>query len=85
MYFSMNNVQKIVVYSTPDCAYCYTLKDYLSEKGYTFEEVDIYEDEEGRKIMEKLSGQKSVPVTVVGTTVIVGWDKKKITDVLHIT
>lgn len=76
--------QKIVVYSTPDCAYCYTVKDYLLEKGFQYEEINIYESEEGRKKMEELSGQQNVPVTVVGETVITGWDKKKLNETLKI-
>lgn len=72
----MDNHPKITVYSTPDCAYCYTLKDYLSAKGFEYEEVNIYDDEAGRQRMEELSGQKNVPVTVVGEQVINGWDKK---------
>ncbi len=80
----MNNSIKITVYSTPDCAYCYTVKDYLAEKGFEYKEINIYEDEKARKEMEKLSGQQNVPVTVIGKTVICGWDKKKINEALNI-
>ncbi len=80
----MNNSQKIIIYSTPDCAYCYTVKDYLHEKGIQYEEINIYEDEEGRKKMEELSGQQNVPVTIIGEKVINGWNKKLLNEALDI-
>ncbi len=76
--------KKIVVYSTPDCAYCYTLKSYLDKKGFEYQEINIYEDDKEREKMEKISGQKNVPVTVVDEQVVAGWDKKKINDLLGI-
>ena len=80
----MANQKKVVVYSSPDCAYCYTLKGYLKEKGVGYEEVDIYADDEGRKKMEELSGQKNVPVTVVDDQILIGWDKVKLNKLLEI-
>ena len=80
----MNNNQKVIVYSTPDCAYCYTLKSYLQNKDVKYQEINIYENEEERKKMEELSGQKNVPVTVINGQVVAGWDKKKINDLLNL-
>jgi glutaredoxin-like YruB-family protein len=79
----MKNEKNIVVYSTPDCAYCYTVKSYLHSKGMEFKEINIYEDEEERKEMEEISGQKSVPVTVIDGTAVTGWDKEKIHTLLN--
>jgi glutaredoxin-like YruB-family protein len=80
----MEKEKKIIVYSSPDCAYCYTLKGYLENQGKEYEEINIYEDEQARKKMEELSGQTSVPVTVIGDEVIVGWNKEKINNLLGI-
>ena len=80
----MANKKKIIVYSSPDCAYCYTLKGYLKEKGIDYEEIDIYVDDEGRKKMEELSGQKNVPVAIVDGQVLTGWDKAKLNQLLEI-
>lgn len=76
--------KKIIVYSTPDCAYCYTLKGYLESKKQAYQEINIYEDEAEQQKMEALSGQKNVPVTLIGDQVIVGWDKEKINQLLGI-
>jgi len=80
----MKNNKKVIVYSTPDCAYCYTLKSYLQSKGIEYKEINIYEDEQERRKMEEISGQKNVPVTVIDGEVITGWDKKKINKLLNI-
>jgi len=80
----MKNNKEVIVYSTPDCAYCYTIKSYLQSEGVDYKEINIYEDEQARKKMEEISGQKNVPVTVIDGEVITGWDKKKINKLLNI-
>jgi len=80
----MKNNKEVIVYSTPDCAYCYTLKSYLQSKGIEYKEINIYENESARKTMEDISGQKNVPVTVIDGQVVTGWDKKKINKLLNI-
>lgn len=36
---------KIKVYTTDNCAFCFTLKEFLKEKNIEFEEIDISQDE----------------------------------------
>ncbi len=80
-----NQTPKITVYSSPDCAHCYTAKDYLKAKGFEYEEVDILFDDEGRKKMEEISGQQNVPVIVINNeTVLTGWNKQKLNEALGI-
>ncbi len=76
--------KKIKVYSTPDCAYCWTLKELLKKYDIEFEEVDIFSNQEAKEEMIKRSGQKEVPVLEVGGQIIVGFDKKKILEALGI-
>lgn len=80
----MRNNRQIIIYSTPDCAYCYTIKSYLQSKGIDYKEINIYEDEKARKKMEEISGQKNVPVTVIDGEVVIGWGKDKINKLLGI-
>ncbi|MCK4799719.1 glutathione S-transferase N-terminal domain-containing protein [Candidatus Parcubacteria bacterium] len=81
----MNNLnKKIKVYSTPDCAYCWTLKGFLKKHNVEFEEVDIFDNEEAKEEMIKKTGQKEVPVMEVEDQIIVGFDKKKISEALGI-
>ena len=80
----MDKKTKIVVYSSPDCMYCYTVKGFLEEKGFKYEEINIYEDSKAYERMVEFSEQKNVPVTVIGDEVIIGWDKEKFKIVLDI-
>ncbi len=77
-------MKKIILYTNPTCAFCYTLKSYLQSKGFEIKEIDVDEDEEARKKMEEISGQKNLPVTVIDGKVVTGWDKKKINKLLGI-
>ena len=76
--------KKIKVYSTPDCAYCWTLKGFLKKHNIEFEEIDIFLDQEAKEEMIKKTGQKEVPVMEVGDQIVIGFDKKKISEVLGI-
>jgi len=77
-------MKKVIVYSTPSCPFCYSLKEYLKEKNISFEEIDVSENEEKLKEMIKKSGQMGVPVVEVDGNIIVGFDKEKIDKVLGI-
>jgi glutaredoxin-like YruB-family protein len=80
----MSKENKITVYSSPDCMYCYTVKGYLEDNGFEYEEINIYDDTQAYENMKKVSGQKNVPVTVIDGEVIVGWDKEKFKAILEI-
>jgi glutaredoxin-like YruB-family protein len=72
----------VKVFSTPTCPYCKMAKDYLSGKGVTFEEVDVSADAAGRDEMVKKSGQMGVPVIIVDSEVVIGFDKERLEGLL---
>jgi len=72
----------VKIYSSPDCPYCYVVKDYLTQKGIEFEEIDLYEQLEKRQEMEKISKQKNIPVLIINKEVVIGWHKEKIDEAL---
>jgi glutaredoxin 3 len=74
----------IKVYSTPACPYCETLKEYLKQKGFDFEAIDVSQDEKSLEEMKEKSGQMGVPVADINGQVVVGFDKKKIKELLNI-
>ncbi len=84
-------MQKIVIYSTTTCPYCKMLKDYLTEKGFSFEEKLVDQDDVAKDQMVKESnGFLGVPFSTIthesGTkTSIIGFDKGKIDEILKIT
>lgn len=58
----------IKIYTTPTCAYCHVLMDWLDEKGIKYEEIDASE-------MDDIA---VVPVTEINGEKIVGFDRPAI-------
>ena len=67
--------QKVVVYSTPSCAYCGAARMLLTKKAVDFEDIVITDDVEKQEEMRARSGRKTVPQIFVGDTPIGGFDE----------
>ncbi len=72
----------IKVYSTPTCPWCVRAKAYLKENGIPFTDVDVSQDLASAREMVKISGQMGVPVLSINGNVVVGFDKKRIDELL---
>ncbi len=66
----------VTVYTTPTCPHCKRVKDFLTEKGIEFEEIDVSSDKEAAMKMVKKSGQMAVPQTEFNGNIIIGFDKE---------
>jgi glutaredoxin len=75
---------KVRVFSTPICPYCFSLKRFLEEKGIEVESVDVSTDLEAQKEMIEKTKQSTVPVTDINGEFIVGFDRKRICELLNI-
>jgi len=75
---------KIRVFSTPSCPYCYTLKEFLKQNNFEFEDIDVSRDEKALKEMVEKSGQMGVPVVEIDGEIVVGFDKEKISQLLNL-
>ncbi|MDD4624940.1 MAG: glutaredoxin domain-containing protein [Candidatus Paceibacterota bacterium] len=75
---------RIRIFSTPSCPYCYTLKEFLAKKGFSFEDIDVGKDESARQLLLEKTGQMGVPAIAIGEEFIVGFEKKKICELLDI-
>ena len=75
-------MKTIIIYSTKNCKYCKDAKEYFDSIGASYAVVDVGEDKENREKMVELTGQRGVPVIVIGTTIIIGFDKKKIDEAI---
>ncbi len=64
----------ITVYSTPICPYCVRAKDLLKRKGQTYNEIDVSDDTERAKMIEKAGGRRTVPQIFIGERHIGGFD-----------
>lgn len=74
----------IKVYSTLTCPYCITLKNFLKEKGFQFEDIDVSQDLKAQKEMIEKSDQMAVPVVDINGQIVVGFDREKIVKLLNI-
>ena len=72
----------VTIYSTPSCVYCNTAKKYFAEKGILYTEHNVASDMARREEMIHKSGQMGVPVIVVGSRVIVGFNKPVLEEAL---
>lgn len=68
----------ITIYTTPTCAFCHAVKEYLKSKGKEFQEKDLTQDQAAARWVLEHTGQLAVPVTDIDGTVIVGFDKPKL-------
>jgi Glutaredoxin. len=58
-------------------------KDYLTERGYNFVEVDVGEDRQAYQEMKELSDQTCVPTFVAGEKVLANFDTDQLQDFLR--
>lgn len=70
--------KNITIYTTNTCSYCKMVKKYLGMKGLTYDEVNLDEQPDRFQEIIDLSGQRTVPVTVVtksddSRSVVVGY------------
>lgn len=76
--------KKIKVYSTPACPYCFALKQFLKEKGFEFEDIDVSQDEKALREMVEKTGQLGVPVIEIDGEIVIGFNKEKISQLLNL-
>ena len=76
--------KKIKVYGVPTCPFCKRTKEFLKDKGFDFEDLDVSSNHDLAKEMIKKSGQMGVPVVEIDGEIIVGFDKEKICKILKI-
>lgn len=75
--------KNITIYTTNTCAYCVMVKKYLTTKGQKYDEINLDEQPELRQKAIDLTGQMTVPVTVVTDEsgqqdITVGWNPGKL-------
>jgi glutaredoxin len=73
----------IRVYTTNSCAFCALVKKYLKSRGHIYEEYNMDISPGYRKEAYDISGALTVPITVIGKEVIVGWQLPKINAALQ--
>jgi len=74
---------ELKLYSREMCSWCMDAKDYLTEHGYSFVEVDVGEDRQAYQEMKELSDQTCVPTFVAGDKVLANFDTDQLQDFLR--
>ncbi|HEX9721821.1 MAG TPA: glutaredoxin domain-containing protein, partial [Candidatus Paceibacterota bacterium] len=74
----------VTIYTTPTCVYCREAKEFFKEHNVEYEEKDVVQDEQARNDMIQKSGQMGVPVIDVNGEIIIGYNKKKLVELLGV-
>jgi glutaredoxin 3 len=74
---------ELKLYSREWCSWCIDAKDYLSQRGYNFVEIDVGQDRQAYEEMKDLSDQTYVPTFVAGDKVLANFDTDQLEEFLH--
>ena len=74
----------VTIYTTPTCVYCKATKQFFAEHDVEYDERDVAADAEARQAMIEKSGQLGVPVIDVDGQVVIGFNKKRLGEMLKI-
>ncbi|MCL2766890.1 MAG: glutaredoxin family protein [Peptococcaceae bacterium] len=59
------------------------MKEYFSQKSIDFVEIDVGIDQHAREEMINKTGSMSVPTIVIGSDVIIGFNRQKLDELLE--
>ena len=74
----------IKVYSTPTCAYCHALKEFLREHNIDFTDIDVSQNQQAAEELIRQTNQYGVPVIDINGQIIIGFNRQKICQELKI-
>jgi glutaredoxin-like YruB-family protein len=81
---AMGKSKQVIVYTTPTCSWCTTLKTYLDQQQVRYREINVAADTSAAEAMVRKSGQQGVPQTEINGQMIVGFDRARINQLLEI-
>jgi len=73
----------LTLYSRAMCSWCIDAKDYLSERGFRFTEIDVGRDRDAYEEMAEISDQTYVPTLVAGDVVLANFDTDQLEEFLN--
>ncbi len=73
---------RVKIYTTSVCPYCRMAKEFLTQRGVEFEEVNVQENRGAALEMIQKTGQNGVPVIEINNKIIVGFNQEKIIEAL---
>ncbi len=69
--------KRVVLFTSPGCVWCTRAKQFFKKNGIKFKEIDISKDQKAAQDCVK-HGCRGVPVVLVGSRWICGFDQAKI-------
>jgi glutaredoxin len=76
-HFNADGTPKVVMYATDWCPYCTKAREYFTQEGIPFTEVDVEKSAEGERHYKALQAS-GYPLIYVGVQRIAGFDRKAI-------
>lgn len=77
-------MKKVIIYSTPTCHFCHMAKEFFKKNDIEFTDYNVAEDAVKRTEMLERSGQMGVPVIFIGREMIIGFNEKRLKDLLGV-
>ena len=78
----MATTSQVSIYTTPTCHFCHAAKEFFTANSVQYTEYNVASDLEKRKEMIEKSGQMGVPVITVGNDLVVGFDERRLRELL---
>jgi len=75
---------RVLVFTTPTCSWCRTVKQYLKSHHIHFKEIDVSRDPQAARDIQRRTGQQGVPVVLVNNRPVVGFNKSELNRLLDI-
>ena len=75
--------QRLSVYVTPACPHCRATRELLSGLGAPFDVYDVTVDRDALVRLVWLTGGATVPATVSGSDVLVGFDATRLREMVE--
>lgn len=75
--------KRVVLFTSPGCSWCTTAKNHFKKHNIRFKMIDISKDADAARDCER-HGCRGVPVVLIGSNWICGFDKAKINRILDI-
>jgi glutaredoxin 3 len=72
----------VKVYSTPTCPWCRRTKQFLTNNGIPFQDMNVAEDKAARDEMINVTHQMSVPAITIDGAIIVGFKEPELREKL---
>lgn len=74
----------VTIYTTTTCPWCMKAKALFKANNIKYKEINVAEDENAAHEMIEKSGQLGVPVIEIDGQIVIGYDERKLKQLLHI-